>query len=181
MAKFFPLMIVPPAIFGAFVLLAGVGMFRDDPNGLPSVFVGRQAPELNQVPLLGYPSFDSTVFSKEGVKLVNFWASWCAPCRAEHPNLIKLSEEFPVYGVNQDYTEADADKFLNELGNPFLGVVYDGKKQQSLNWGVYGLPETFVIDGEGIVVKRIVGPLTQRVIEKTLRPAIDAALQGPSE
>lgn len=177
MAKFSPLMILPPVLFAGLAGLFFVGMMRDDPNGLPSTFVGRPAPEVKANPIGSLPSFDRAALDSPNLKLVNFWASWCAPCRAEHPTLIKIAEEIPVYGINQDKTERDALAFLNELGNPFTGNVFDSTKRQSIEWGVYGLPETFLVDEEGTVLLRIVGPLTSRVLRDKLRPALEAAAQ----
>ncbi len=174
-AKVSKLMFLPPALFAALAVLFFVGMNREDPDTLPSTFIGRAAPALSEAPLGSLPSFDRATLDQPGVKLVNFWASWCAPCRVEHPTLIKLAEEFPVYGVNQDRTEADALRFLADLGDPFSGVLFDKSKRQSIDWGVYGLPETFVIDGKGRVVYRHVGPLTSRAVQERLRPALQAA------
>ncbi len=172
MSKISPLMAVPVLVFGAFAGLAFVGLHRDDPDGLPSVFVGKTAPAVTSAPLLDHPEFTSAQLQDSGIKLVNFWASWCAPCRAEHPNLMELAKDYPIYGINQDYGQKEAQGFLDELGNPYSGLLYDGKKRQSIDWGVYGLPETFVIDGEGKILLRIAGPLTQRVIEESLKPVL---------
>lgn len=175
MAKISPLMVLPPILFAGLAVLFYVGMMRDDPNGLPSTFVGQPAPEITPEPVGALPTFDRAALTSEGLKLVNFWASWCAPCRAEHPTLMRLSQEIPIYGVNQDLTPADALAFLKELGDPFTAVVFDKSKRQSINWGVYGLPETFLVDSDGTVLLRIVGPLTSRVLESKLRPALAEA------
>jgi cytochrome c biogenesis protein CcmG/thiol:disulfide interchange protein DsbE len=172
------LILLPPLIFVALALLFFVGMQREDPNSLPSAFVGQPAPALLAEPLAEYPSFTSDVFTDGEVKLVNFWASWCAPCRVEHPTLMDLSEELPIYGVNQRDAVTDATAFLAELGNPFTGITRDAGGRQSVDWGVYGLPETFVLDGEGRVVLRFAGALTQRRLQDTVQPAIEAARRG---
>ena len=114
------------------------------------------------------------MLDEPGVKIVNFWASWCAPCRAEHPALIDLAGEVPVYGVNRDVTPEDAIGFLDELGNPFSAVAFDPGGRKSLDWGVYGLPETFVIDGDGKVLFRFAGPI-HRVMETTIWPVVRGA------
>jgi cytochrome c biogenesis protein CcmG/thiol:disulfide interchange protein DsbE len=171
------MMILPPLLFAGLAALFLVGLLRDDPNVLPSTFVGQPAPPLVAAPIGNLPSFDRAVLEAPGLKIVNFWASWCAPCRAEHPNLIALSAELPIYGVNQDKTPGDALGFLQDLGNPFTANIFDATKRQSINWGVYGLPESFLIDGKGTILLRIVGPLTKRVIQNTLRPAIAVATQ----
>ena len=168
-------MIAPPLLFVGFALLFLVGMLRDNPNDLPSTFKGEPAPALAADPLGDIPTFDRDTIAQGGLKLVNFWASWCAPCRVEHPNLIELSKELPVYGVNQKDLPEDALAFLEELTNPFEAITVDPTGRKSVEWGVYGLPETFVVNGKGEILTRIVGPLTDRVIEESLRPVLDAA------
>jgi len=175
MAKMAPLMLLPPILFAGLAVMFYVGMMRDDPEGLPSTFIGQPAPGITAEPVGSLPTFDRATLDADGLKLVNFWASWCAPCRAEHPTLIRLADELPIYGVNQDLTPKDAKAFLDELGDPFTAVVFDKSKRQSIDWGVYGLPETFLIDGDGTVLLRIVGPLTSRVLESKLRPAMAEA------
>lgn len=177
MARLSPLTILPPLLFAGLAALFYVGMNREDPDALPSTFVDRPAPDVTEAPLGGLPSFSRAALDAPGLKLVNFWASWCAPCRAEHPTLVRLGQDIPIYGVNQDRTVEDAMGFLDELGNPYTAVNFDKTKRQSIDWGVYGLPETFLIDGQGRVITRIVGPLTSRILADRLQPALDAARQ----
>lgn len=97
------------------------------------------------------------------VKLVNFWASWCAPCRAEHEYLMAFAEEgIPIYGINYKDEPVNGRKFLDDLGNPFTAVVSDESGRTGIDWGLYGVPETFVVDGDGVIVKRFAGPITGR-------------------
>jgi len=176
MAKISPLMIAPPLIFAGFVLMAAIGMFRDDPNSLPSARVGQVAPPVVLTELPGKVSFDDAALRDGTVKLVNFWASWCAPCRIEHPNLQALSDEgIPLYGINYKDDPAKALAFMAELGDPYTAIGVDAAGRMGLDWGVYGVPETFVIDGNGTILLRFAGPLTQRAIETTLRPALAKA------
>ncbi|WP_171167570.1 DsbE family thiol:disulfide interchange protein [Ruegeria sp. HKCCA0370] len=179
MAKISPLMIAPPLIFGAFAVLAGIGMFREDPNALPSAREGQPAPP---VVLSEFPEkklFDDASLRDGEVKLVNYWASWCAPCRAEHPNLEALAAEgFPVYGINYKDQLDNAQAFLTELGDPYAAIGRDEKGRMALDWGLYGVPETYVVDGDGTIILRFAGPITQRVIENTLRPALEKAAGG---
>jgi len=177
MARIPPLTILLPLLLAGLAALVYIGMMRADREAPPATFTGRPAPDIIASPIGQLPSFDRAALDGPGLKLVNFWASWCAPCRAEHPALLRLADEMPVYGVNQDLSETDAIGFLDELGNPFAAVVFDASKRQSINWGVSGLPETFLIDGDGIVVLRIRGPLTSRVVDSTLRPAITEAMR----
>lgn len=163
------------AIFGAFFL---PGLFREDPSILPSTREGRTAPPVEPVALGTFPVFERAALDEPGLKLVNFWASWCAPCRAEHPNLELLAERMPVYGVNRDRDVPEAAKFLEDLGNPFTGIVHDTRNNQSLEWGVYALPETFLIDSDGTVILHFRGPITERFLEREFYPAIEAAEAG---
>lgn len=176
MGKVKPLMLVPPAIFLGLAAMFLIGMQREDPDALPSALAGRAAPAVEVTPLGDLPVFDGATLADGEVKLVNFWASWCAPCRVEHPNLEALAAEgIPIYGVNYKDKAPNALGFLEELGNPYAAVGQDESGRMGLNWGLYGVPETFVIDGDGVVVTRFAGPVTQRVIEGTIRPAIEEA------
>lgn len=176
MAKVSPLMIAPPAIFLAFVVFAGVGMFREDPDVLPSAREGREAPPVQLTALPGKTLFDDASLRDGEVKLVNYWASWCAPCRVEHPHLETLAAEgIPIYGVNYKDDPANALKFLADLGDPYRAIGADASGRMALDWGLYGVPETYVIAGDGTVILRFAGPVTQRVMDETLRPAIERA------
>ncbi|OWU83366.1 thiol:disulfide interchange protein [Oceanicola sp. 22II-s10i] len=169
-------MLLPPAIFAVLAVTFYVGMQREDPDQLPSAIAGQPAPEVAVTPLGDLPVFEGAMLKDGEVKLVNFWASWCAPCRVEHPNLDALAQEgITIYGVNYKDQPAKALGFLEELGNPYAAVGQDAAGRMGLNWGLYGVPETYVIDGEGRVVTRFAGPVTQRVIASTIRPAIEQA------
>lgn len=177
MAKVPVFALLPPVIFAAVAGLFLGGMFRSDPDALDSVFEGRPAPAIEAEPLANLPTFTREMLDEPGLKLVNFWASWCAPCRVEHPVLMSLADEgLAIYGINRDRTFEDALGFLNELGNPYAGNSFDPRNRKSIDWGVYGLPETFVIDGDGTVVLRFAGPITPGILENRIRPALEAAL-----
>ena len=171
------LALLPPLIFVALAGLFLGGMFRDDPDALPSTLVGQPAPPVALTQVGATPPFDAGVLRGNGVSLVNFWASWCAPCRVEHAQLMQLKDEgVAIYGVNY---KDDADKalaFLDELGDPFAGIGADTDGRMALDWGVYGVPETFVIDTNGTVLLRFAGPVTPVILEKRIRPVLDAAL-----
>jgi cytochrome c biogenesis protein CcmG/thiol:disulfide interchange protein DsbE len=114
-----------------------------------------------------------------GVKLVNFWASWCGPCRVEHPLLTALAAEgVPIVGVNYKDDPEKALGFLAELGDPYALIGADASGRTGLDWGIYGVPETFVIGPDGRVVLRFPGPLSPDVVEERIRPAIAAASAG---
>ncbi|MCX8954961.1 DsbE family thiol:disulfide interchange protein [Ruegeria sp. NA] len=179
MAKISPLMIAPPLIFGAFAVLAGIGMFREDPNALPSAREGQPAPPVVLTEFPGKTLFDDETLRDGEVKLVNYWASWCAPCRVEHPNLEALAAEgIPVYGINYKDKLSSAEAFLADLGDPYLAMGRDEQGRMAIDWGLYGVPETYVIDGDGTIILRFAGPITQRVIESTIRPALEKAAGG---
>ena len=176
MAKVSPLMIAPPLVFAGLAALFFVGMMRENPDELPSVLEGKPAPEVVVTQLGSEKPFEDKDIRQGGVKLVNFWASWCAPCRVEHPTLEKLAEEgVTIYGVNYKDDPAKALKFLEELGNPYVALGADAAGRMALNWGLYGVPETYVIDAQGNIVLRFAGPITERVLESTIRPAMAKA------
>ncbi|MDO6726779.1 DsbE family thiol:disulfide interchange protein [Cognatishimia sp. 1_MG-2023] len=174
MAKISPLMLAPPAIFLGLATLFLVGMQRDNPDELPSAMVGRQAPAIMVEELVNTEIFTDADLRDGNVKLVNFWASWCGPCRAEHPTLMQMQAEgIEVFGVNYKDVPANGAAFLEELGNPFAKGGADPNGKMALNWGVYGVPETYLIDGDGTVLARVAGPLTQRELTTRLRPVLD--------
>lgn len=182
MARVSPLMLAPPLIFAVLGALFYVGMQREDPDALPSAMEGRSAPSVALTQLGETAPFDDAALRTGGVKLVNYWASWCAPCRAEHPNLEALAEEgIPIYGINYKDEPGKALGFLEELGNPYVEMGADPKGRTALDWGLYGVPETYVIDGDGTVILRFAGPITQRSLEGKIRPAIAAAEASGAE
>ncbi|MCY4287541.1 MAG: DsbE family thiol:disulfide interchange protein [Aestuariivita sp.] len=176
MAKFRPLVILPPLVFVALTGLFFWGMQRDDPEALPSARIGQAAPPVQLDELVGQSTFDDAALRDGEPKLVNFWASWCAPCRVEHPQLKDLAKEgLDIYGVNYKDDAAKALGFLNELGNPFVAVGADTKGRMGLDWGLYGVPETFVLAGDGTVILRFAGPLTESVMAEKIYPALESA------
>lgn len=171
-------MAAPLVVAGGFFLMAMWGMQRQNPDELPSALVGQSAAAVDVTALGDLPVFGQGDLADGRVKIVNFWASWCAPCRAEHPNLMKLKAEgLPIFGVNYKDKPEAALAFLQELGNPFERTGADVTGRMGINWGLYGVPETFVIDGTGKVILRFPGPLTERALEDKIRPALRAAGQ----
>jgi cytochrome c biogenesis protein CcmG/thiol:disulfide interchange protein DsbE len=174
-------MLIPLA--GAMAVLAVfmLGLKRDDGGrNLPSTLIGKPAPEFELPPLRpGAPGFSTADLKAPGVKLVNIWASWCVPCRVEHPKLAQLSEMgIPVHGINYKDTDVAAEKFLAELGDPFVLIGADRKGRAGIEWGVYGVPETFVIDAAGRIVYKHIGPIQGSDIEKKILPAVETARAG---
>lgn len=177
MAKISPLMVAPPAIFIALASLFYVGMFREGKDELASVFIGKPAPQIETAAQL--PCFDPVVQSdlaNGNVTLVNFWASWCPPCRAEHPKLLELAKDHTIIGVNFKDTARASTSYLNDNGNPFKGVAFDPKGRTAIDWGVTAPPETFILDGDGMVLYRFAGPLIGSDFEQRFLPQLNKAL-----
>ncbi|WP_417269639.1 DsbE family thiol:disulfide interchange protein [Celeribacter sp.] len=177
MAKISPLMVVPPVLFAVLAGLFIFGMGRDDARRLPTAQAGKDAPSIASITPLGdLPPLTDELLDAEGVKLVNYWASWCAPCRAEHPQLEAMSAEgITIYGINYKDEAPAARGFLDEMGNPYAAIGQDEPGRTALEWGVYGVPETYVIDGKGRIAYRFAGPITVEVLDKYIRPEIAKA------
>lgn len=155
----------------AFLAIAGLFLgflFKEDRTTLPSTLIGQSVPQLTLPPLEGavfggqpLPGFGPADLASGSVSLVNVFASWCAPCHAEHPFLMQLAEDkrLRIFGINQKDRPENARKFLIEKGNPYRGVGVDAGRA-SIEWGVYGVPETFVIGPDGRIRFKLVGPIT---------------------
>jgi cytochrome c biogenesis protein CcmG, thiol:disulfide interchange protein DsbE len=181
------LMVWPLAVFGALALLFAFALLSGDPSKLPSALLGKRVPEVSFPPLTGLTDgngpvggFAAAELAAGGVSVVNFWASWCAPCVQEHPVLNALKErgKARLFGVNYKDQTSQARRFLGRYGNPFTAVGVDVDGRGAIEWGVYGMPETFVVNGKGEIVYKHVGPLTAESLESKLLPAIRAA-QAP--
>ncbi|AML52329.1 DsbE family thiol:disulfide interchange protein [Falsihalocynthiibacter arcticus] len=176
MARISPWAVVPPLLFAGLAAVFYVGMYREDPSALPSVLIGKEVPVLTLSSFEGSDVLSAETLALPGVKLVNFWASWCVPCRAEHPQLEEMAQTgVTIHGLNYKDKPEAAAKFLAELGDPFATISADDTGRTGRDWGVYGVPETFVIDGDGKVILRFAGPITQRVMKETILPAIEEA------
>lgn len=180
MARISPLAIAPPVIFAALAAMFFISMRNGDDSALPSTFIGKEAPPVALVQLGDSAPFTDATLRDGHVKLVNYWASWCAPCRIEAPTLDKISASgIAIYGVNYKDKTGDALKFLAGFGMPYKAMGADPAGQMAINWGVSGVPETFVIDGKGVVRLRFPGPITPGVWENTIKPAVEkAAAEG---
>ena len=169
--------LVVAVVFGGFFLW---GLDPDrDPNDIPSVLISQPAPEfvLSEVEGLDTPSFSREDLSgNSGPVIVNVFASWCVPCRAEHPFLMELAKrpDIQVVGLNYKDKPANARRFLGTHGNPYERVGVDPNGRVSVDWGVYGVPETFVVDKKGVIRFKQIGPLTQDSLKRFL-PQIEAA------
>lgn len=172
------LIALPPLLFAGLAVLFWVGMQRDNPGELPSTFVGRAAPVLPATALPGTPLLTAEDLRAGEVTVVNFWASWCPPCRAEHPVLQAMADKgIRVAGVNIMDKEADATAYLEGAGNPFFAVATDPDGRNRVEWGVSAPPETFIVAGDGMVLFKFTGPLVGTDYEARFIPALEAALQ----
>ena len=166
-----------------FLILAGFFLAQlmsgRDQSVIPSALLDAPAPEtdLPALPGIKVPGLRSADFAGK-VTLVNVFASWCAPCRDEHPTLIELAKDtrFSLVGLNYKDKEDNARGFLSELGNPYAAIGVDASGRKGIDWGVYGVPETFVIGRDGRIAYKFVGPLTPQGVSQKLMPAIEAAM-----
>ncbi len=166
----------------AFVALAAVLLFylyQVGPGGkdisrIPSTLIDKPMPEFSLPPIAGRGDGLSTADLKGRVALVNVFASWCLPCRQEHPILMRLKQEgFEVYGINFKDKPADALRFLDELGDPFTRIGADTDGRAAIEWGVYGYPESFVVDRAGRIRYKHIGPIMPDDLETTIRPILE--------
>lgn len=172
------LMALPPVIFAGLAGLFWLGMERRDPNELPSVLAEEkaEAPAVPSDGLPGIPAPTAADLRSGQVVLVNFWATWCPPCRAEHPTLKALAAEgVAIIGVNIMDDAAKASAYLAEEGNPFKAVGEDPKGRFRIDWGVTAPPETFILDGQGRVLFRFAGPLVGSDYEQRFLPELRKA------
>lgn len=179
----YALALLPLLLFGGFALVAGKMLYDQDVNGLdisaiPSALIGTKAPALSLPPLEGsnLPALTDAAI-KGKLTLVNVFASWCIPCRQEHPLLQELSKDsrITVVGINYKDKSDNALRFLGELGNPFAAIGVDPNGKAAIDWGVYGIPESYLVGADGTILYKKVGPFDARSIERDLLPAIAAA------
>ncbi len=174
------------AILPLLALLALVGVFAAqmgrDTRFVPSALINKPAPQFSLAALEGHdqPGFSTSDLAGNGVSVVNVFASWCVPCREEHPLLMDLAgrDGITIYGINYDDPAPNARAFLSELGNPYDAIGADRDRRVGIEWGVYGVPETFVVDNQGIITYKYVGPLSAESYRERLLPAIEAAQAG---
>ena len=168
------LLYLAPLAFAGVAALFAIGMGRENPDDLPSTRLGQEAPALTLTELGDFPVFTGEDLRAPGVKLLNFWASWCVGCRLEHPVLVEMAKKGGViYGV--DYKDDKGLGYLSGKGNPYVAVAQDKIGRTAIDWGVYGIPETFVIDGNGIVTHRHIGAITEDVMRDVIMPAMAEA------
>lgn len=169
------LFLLPLLVFAAIAVWVAVPLLRgEDPHALPSALIDRPVPGFALPPLPGRAAGLATGDLGGQVALVNVFASWCVPCLAEHPLLMRLSREqgIPVYGISYKDRPEDALAYLARNGDPYARIGADADGRAGIEWGVYGVPETFVIDRAGRIRYRLAGPVTPDVAERTLLPLI---------
>jgi len=165
------LLLIPLAVFLGLVVFLFVGLGRD-PREVPSPLINKPAPDF-QLPQLQEPT---KVFSTQELRgkvyLLNFWGTWCIACQQEHPLLVEYARTggVPIYGVDYKDERAAALRWLQQLGNPYAGIAFDAEGRTSIDYGVYGAPETFLIDRNGVIRFKQIGPITRDVWEKKIAP-----------
>ncbi len=176
--------LAPVLVFTGLAAVFMTGLRRGDPSKLPSALINQPAPSFELPALQGLtsggdpvPGLSSASLAQGKVTLINVWASWCGPCREEHPQLIELSKRNDIHlaGFNYKDQRENALRFLNSLGNPYASVGVDATGRTAVDWGVYGVPETFVINGKGTIVYKFTGPITEKVLREEVIPAIEKA------
>lgn len=180
--------LVPLAVFFALAVLFFVGLRSGDPSILPSALIGHPAPDTVLPPIAGLdrdgqpvPGLDPASF-KGAVTVVNVWASWCIPCHDEAPQLMRLAQDkrFRLVGINYKDDAGNARRFLGRFGNPFAAAGADVSGRSAIDWGVYGVPETFIVGRDARIAYKLVGPITPDNFVSVLKPQIEKALAAKS-
>lgn len=168
------LMMLPLGVFSALAVALGWGLGRNA-SVLPSVLIGKPVPEFTLQPVQGRTLGLSSADLKGEVSLVNVFASWCVACREEHPVFMELrrNEIVPIHGINYKDRPSDAEKWLNTMGDPYTRTGADLNGRVAIDWGVYGVPETFVVDAEGRIAFKHVGAVTPEVYRDKMAPVIE--------
>jgi cytochrome c biogenesis protein CcmG/thiol:disulfide interchange protein DsbE len=182
------IVLAPLVIFLGLVALFLIRLYSGDPSRIPSALIGHPAPQTNLPPVAGLdrngvpvPGIDAASF-KGAVTVVNVWASWCVPCHDEAPLLMGLAQDgrLRVIGINYKDEPENARRFLGRYGNPFVAAGADRNGRAAIEWGVYGVPETFVVGRDARIAYKLVGPITPDNLDKVLKPEIEKALAAGS-
>jgi cytochrome c biogenesis protein CcmG/thiol:disulfide interchange protein DsbE len=182
----YALPLIPLAVFLGFAAVAGKMLYDQDVNGrdvsaIPSALIGKKAPSLALPPLDGSNTAALTTAAIAGkLTLVNVFASWCVPCRQEHPILKELANDsrLTIVGINYKDRNDNALRFLGELGNPYKAIGIDPNGKAAIDWGVYGIPESYLVAPDGTILYKKVGPFDERSLTQDLMPAIERASAG---
>jgi len=165
--------ILPLGGFAVLLVFLGVGL-RLKPQEIPSPLIGKPAPEFTLTQVEDVRNVFHSRDMRGKVWILNVWASWCGPCRAEHPALLELSRlaVAPVVGLNYNDLRGDSQRWLKEFGNPYQVAAFDGDGTTGIEFGVYGVPETFVIDKQGLIRLKLTGPVTSEQVRDKLVPLV---------
>jgi cytochrome c biogenesis protein CcmG/thiol:disulfide interchange protein DsbE len=166
--------LVPLLIFAALAVILGIGLSLD-PRKVPSPLIGKPVPEFSLPPVKGRTLGLASADLKGEVSLVNVFASWCVPCRQEHPIFMDLRKRgvVPIHGLNYKDKPDDAARWLDELGDPYTRTGADLDGRVAIDWGVYGVPETFLVDRDGRIAYKHIGPVTPQIMSEKLMPLIE--------
>ncbi|MBW8311867.1 MAG: DsbE family thiol:disulfide interchange protein [Rhizobium sp.] len=170
--------LLPLLAFALLAVLLGLGVLRNsgkDTSAIPSPLVGKPAPAFS-LPVLGEPDRLVTNEDLRGEPyLLNVWGSWCPACRDEHPVITELAQSGRIKVVGYDYKDEpeDAQRWLQQFGNPYSLVIADQDGRAALDWGIYGAPETFLVDAQGVIRWKFVGPITPEVVQQQLLPVLE--------
>ncbi len=182
------LVLMPLIVFLGLALLFLIRLGGGDPSRIPSALIGHPAPQTNLPPLAGLerdgapvPGLDPANF-KGAVTVVNVWASWCVPCHDEAPLLMQLAQDgrMRMVGINYKDRPDNGRRFLGRYGNPFAAIGADRSGRAAIEWGVYGVPETFIVGRDARIAYKLVGPITPDNFGSVLKPEIEKALAGKS-
>ena len=180
------IVLLPLAAFLALAALFLVRLGAGDASRIPSALIGHEAPATELPAVAGLerdgkpvPGLATADF-KTAVTVLNVWASWCVPCHDEAPLLLQLAGDprIRVVGINYKDEAANARRFLGRYGNPFAAAGADGNGRAAIEWGVYGVPETFIVGRDGRIAYKLVGPITPENLEQVVKPQIEKALAG---
>lgn len=172
-SSIWPAALVVCAAFAGFVVVLAVGLTLN-PREIPSPLIGKPVPQFNLPPVRGRSLGLGSADLKGDVSLVNVFASWCAACKDEHPVFMQMKRDglLPIHGINYKDRPEDAQKWLDDLGDPYARTGADINGRAAIDWGVYGVPETFVIDRDGRIAYKHIGPVTPKLVEEILKPLI---------
>jgi cytochrome c biogenesis protein CcmG/thiol:disulfide interchange protein DsbE len=173
--------LVPVAAFVVLVVLFALGLNPTrDIRALPSPLIGKPAPVFTLTDVLDPTRTVSNANLKGQVYVFNVWGTWCSGCRLEHETLVAIAEQkvVPILGLDWKDERAKATQWLQQLGNPYLGVAFDSEGRTAIDWGVYGAPETFLVDTQGRVIFKHIAPMTLDVWQQEFLPRIAAARRG---
>jgi cytochrome c biogenesis protein CcmG, thiol:disulfide interchange protein DsbE len=164
--------IIPFVLFLIVVAFLGKGLFLD-PHEVPSPLIGKPAPQF-VAPTLENPTHNFTAAEMKGkVWLLNVWASWCGACRDEHPLLLNMSNQgLPLYGLDYKDTNVEAQNVLDQMGDPYIQTATDNNGKIGIDYGVYGVPETYVIDKAGVIRYKQIGPITPETLKDKILPLL---------